>query len=124
MSNNYISILFLPFLILLFLASIQTGFAIDLIEQIESDLEAVANSTHTANLGEERLGLFPDVPTLKEAIGSDWTVGARRLVAGPKGLPQEVIDVIEIGGQEGIRKSQIKEIHGSQGFWHGLSKRQ
>jgi tripartite-type tricarboxylate transporter receptor subunit TctC len=43
-----------------------------------------------AHMGSERLGIFPDVPTLKEATGSDWTVAAWRAIAAPKGLPEDV----------------------------------
>jgi tripartite-type tricarboxylate transporter receptor subunit TctC len=35
-------------------------------------------------------GLYPNVPTLKAATGSNWTVGAWRGIAGPKGLPADV----------------------------------
>lgn len=34
--------------------------------------------------------LYPQVPTLKSATGSDWTMGVWRGIAGPKGLPAEV----------------------------------
>ena len=34
--------------------------------------------------------LYPQVPTLKSATGSDWTIGAWRGIAGPKGLPADV----------------------------------
>lgn len=34
--------------------------------------------------------LYPQVPTLKSAIGADWTVGAWRGMAAPKGLPKDV----------------------------------
>jgi tripartite-type tricarboxylate transporter receptor subunit TctC len=34
--------------------------------------------------------LYPQVPTLKAAIGSDWTMGVWRGIAGPKGLPADV----------------------------------
>ncbi|NBW69200.1 MAG: tripartite tricarboxylate transporter substrate binding protein [Betaproteobacteria bacterium] len=35
-------------------------------------------------------GLYPNVPTLKAATGSNWTIGAWRGIAGPKGLPADV----------------------------------
>jgi len=35
-------------------------------------------------------GLYPNVPTLKSATGSNWTIGAWRGIAGPKGLPADV----------------------------------
>jgi tripartite-type tricarboxylate transporter receptor subunit TctC len=34
--------------------------------------------------------LYPNVPTLKAAMGSDWAIGAWRGMAGPKGLPADV----------------------------------
>ena len=34
--------------------------------------------------------LFPNVPTLKAAIGSDWTMAAWRGIAAPKGMPADV----------------------------------
>jgi tripartite-type tricarboxylate transporter receptor subunit TctC len=34
--------------------------------------------------------LYPNVPTLKSATGSDWTIGAWRGMAAPKGLPADV----------------------------------
>ena len=40
--------------------------------------------------GSNRNPAFPDVPTLKEAIGVDYTTGAWRGIAGPKGLPAAV----------------------------------
>ena len=35
-------------------------------------------------------GLYPNVPTLKPATGSNWAIGAWRGIAGPKGLPADV----------------------------------
>ena len=34
--------------------------------------------------------LYPNVPTLKSLTGSDWTMGAWRGLAGPKGMPADV----------------------------------
>ena len=33
--------------------------------------------------------VYPDVPTVKEAVGVDWSLGAWRGVAGPKDMPAE-----------------------------------
>jgi len=43
-----------------------------------------------ASMSAERQDLFPDVPTLKEGTGSDWTLAVWRAVAAPDGLPDEV----------------------------------
>jgi tripartite-type tricarboxylate transporter receptor subunit TctC len=36
--------------------------------------------------------LYPDVPTARQAVGTDWTLGGWRGVAAPKGLPPAVED--------------------------------
>ena len=38
--------------------------------------------------------LYPNVPTLKAATGSDWAIGAWRGIAAPKGLPPAVAQKI------------------------------
>lgn len=43
-----------------------------------------------AIMSSSRADLFPDVPTLKEAVGSDWQIGAWRGIVGPSGLPEDV----------------------------------
>lgn len=43
-----------------------------------------------AVLADKRSTLYPNVPTLKEATGSNWTMAAWRGIAAPKGLPPEV----------------------------------
>lgn len=75
-----------------------------------------------ATMGEKRLDIFPDVPTLKEATGSDWTVGAWRVVAGPAGLPQEAVDVLAPALQKVYESDAFKEFMTNQGFgmvWRG-----
>ena len=43
-----------------------------------------------AIMDSKRAALFPNVPTMKDAAGSGWTVSAWRGIAGPKGLPKDV----------------------------------
>ena len=62
----------------------------------------------------ERNPTFPDVPTLKEATGLDWTIAAWRGIAGPADLPQEVVDVLV---------PVLKEIHDSQEFRDFMAQR-
>ena len=45
-----------------------------------------------AVMSPQRNGVFPNVPTLKEATGSDWTIAAWRGIAAPKGLPKDVAE--------------------------------
>jgi tripartite-type tricarboxylate transporter receptor subunit TctC len=41
-------------------------------------------------MSSKRLEGFPETPTLKEAIGSDWTYSVVHGVAGPKDLPDDI----------------------------------
>jgi tripartite-type tricarboxylate transporter receptor subunit TctC len=45
-----------------------------------------------AVMAEKRAALYPNVPTLKEATGSDWTMAAWRGIAAPKNIPPEARD--------------------------------
>ena len=56
---------------------------------------------------------FPDVPTLKEAIGIDYTTGAWRGIAAPKGLPADIA-----GKLTAALKKAINEFEGVPGL-HG-----
>ena len=59
-------------------------------------------------------GLFPNVPLLKSETGSGWTNGAWRGVAGPKGMPKEVVDKLA---------ASIKKIYDSKAYADFLASR-
>lgn len=69
-----------------------------------------------ANMGDERLGIFPDVPTLKEATGSDWTVGAWRMVAGPAGLPDDIAKKLTTAVEKAYNSDEYKDFMTGRGF--------
>lgn len=69
-----------------------------------------------AHMGPKRLGQFPDVPTLKEATGSDWTVAVWRLIAGPKGLSKDVLDVLVPAVEKAYESKEYAEFMKSRGF--------
>lgn len=58
--------------------------------------------------------LYPDVPTLKAAIGSDWTMAAWRGIVGPKGLPAEARDKLA---------AAIKKVAASKDYTEFMAKR-
>ena len=58
--------------------------------------------------------LYPDVPTLKAAIGSDWTMAAWRGIVGPKGLPAEARDQLA---------AAIKKVAASKDYTEFMAKR-
>lgn len=69
-----------------------------------------------ANMGATRLAIFPDVPTLKEATGSDWTVGAWRVIAGPKGLPDDITTKLIAALKTAYDSEEYKSFMESRGF--------
>ena len=69
-----------------------------------------------AVMDDKRTGLFPDVPTMQQAIGVNYQVAAWRGIAGPKGLPAEV-DAKLIGTIKKIAESkEWKEFAASKGY--------
>ena len=66
--------------------------------------------------GAQRNPAFPDVPTLKEATGISWTIGAWRGFAGPKGLPQEVTDKLVPALAKVYESKEYKESSSSLTF--------
>ena len=69
-----------------------------------------------AHMGPKRLPEFPDVPTLKEATGSDWTIACWRLIVGPKGLPKEVLDVLAPAVKKAYESKEYVDFMKARGF--------
>ncbi|MGO1765632.1 ABC transporter substrate-binding protein [Advenella sp. S44] len=67
-----------------------------------------------AIMSKERSPMYPDVPTLKETTGNDWTVGVWRGIAGPKGLPDDITAKLE---------AALKNVNESKEFRDFMSKR-
>ncbi|MEP9351556.1 tripartite tricarboxylate transporter substrate binding protein [Xanthobacter sp. KR7-225] len=69
-----------------------------------------------AIMSAERSKLMPSVPTLKEATGSDWTIGAWRGVAAPKGLPAEVAQKLQAALKKAYESKEYQDFLASRGF--------
>ncbi|MDU9005180.1 tripartite tricarboxylate transporter substrate binding protein [Sedimentitalea todarodis] len=69
-----------------------------------------------AVMGEERLGAFEDVPTLKEATGSDWKMAAWRGIAGPKGMPDEATATLSAALEVVWNSAEFQEFMNGRGF--------
>jgi len=67
-----------------------------------------------AVFSEERLGRYPDVPTVEEATGEAVTGGTWRAVSGPAGMDPALIDRIE---------ATVKQAYDSEGFQTGMEER-
>jgi tripartite-type tricarboxylate transporter receptor subunit TctC len=64
----------------------------------------------------ERQALFPDVPTIKESVESDWTLAVWRTVAGPKGLPEDVQTKLEAALKKAYDSEEYKKFMTERGF--------
>src|SRR3954468_20677901 len=59
---------------------------------------------------------FPDVPTLKEAMGIDYSTGAWRGIAGPKGLPADVSAKLTASLKKVYDSKEFKDFMSNRGF--------
>ena len=69
-----------------------------------------------AVMASTRSTLFPNVPTLKEATGSDWATGAWRGIAAPKGLPANVAARLEASVKKAYDSKEYKDFMTQRGF--------
>ncbi len=63
-----------------------------------------------------RQELFPNVPTLKEAVESDWTLAVWRTIAAPKGLPDDVKAKLEAALEKAYNSEEYKKFMNERGF--------
>jgi tripartite-type tricarboxylate transporter receptor subunit TctC len=59
---------------------------------------------------------FPNVPTLKEAMGIDYSTGAWRGIAGPKGLPADVAAKLTASLKKVYDSKEFKDFMSNRGF--------
>ncbi len=60
--------------------------------------------------------LYPNVPTLKAATGSDWKLGAWRGIAAPKGIPAEARDKLVAAIKKIAASRDYNDFMSSRGF--------
>ena len=78
-----------------------------------------------AIMATSRSALFPNVPTLKEAAGSDWATGAWRGIAAPKGLPPAIATRLEASVKKAYDSKEYKDFMAQRGFgllWGGSTE--
>ena len=71
-----------------------------------------------AIMDDKRAALFPDVPTMQQAIGVNYSVAAWRGIAGPKGLPADVDGQAHRDDQEDRREQGVEGLRREQGLRH------
>lgn len=67
-----------------------------------------------AVMATERNAAFKDIPTLKEVAGIDYSVGAWRGIAAPKGLPKDIADKLT---------AELKKVNASKEFLEFMANR-
>ena len=69
-----------------------------------------------AIMDSQRNPIFPNVPTLKEALGSDWTLGAWRGIVAPKGASKEVTDRLVPALKKVYDSKEYQDFMSSRGY--------
>jgi tripartite-type tricarboxylate transporter receptor subunit TctC len=69
-----------------------------------------------AVMAPQRNPQFPDVPTLKESIGVDYSVGAWRGMAGPLNMPAEIAQALTAALQKVWNSQEFKDFMNARGF--------
>jgi len=69
-----------------------------------------------AIMAPQRNPAFKDVPTLKETLGTDWTLAAWRGIAAPKGVPKEVSDRLVPALKKAWDNAAFKDFMNQRGF--------
>ncbi|MBA2963417.1 MULTISPECIES: tripartite tricarboxylate transporter substrate binding protein [Ramlibacter] len=69
-----------------------------------------------AIMANERNPAFASVPTLKEAMGVDYSVGAWRGIAGPKGLPADISAKLVASLKKANDSKEFRDFMANRGF--------
>ena len=60
-------------------------------------------------MADKPAALYPNVPTLKQATGSNWATGAWRGIAAPKGLPADIVDKLNAATKKVLEDPGVKK---------------
>lgn len=60
--------------------------------------------------------LYPNVPTLKDATGSDWTLAAWRGIVAPKGLSKDIADKLLAALEKVHKSAEFNDFMKQRGF--------
>ncbi len=69
-----------------------------------------------AIMNDKPSALYPNVPTLKSAVGSDWTMAAWRGLVAPKGIPAEARDKLSAALKKVAASKDYTEFMAKQGY--------
>src|SRR5437868_12414253 len=60
--------------------------------------------------------IYPNVPTLKNELGTDWAIAAWRVIAAPKGIPADVQKTLAASLKKVYDSKEYKDFMASRGF--------
>ena len=60
--------------------------------------------------------LYPNVPTLKKELGTNWQIAAWRVIAAPKGIPAEAQKTLTSALKRVYDSKEYKDFMASRGF--------
>ncbi len=60
--------------------------------------------------------LYPNLPTLKQELGSSWQIAAWRVIAAPKGIPADVQKTLASALKKVYDSKEYKDFMASRGF--------
>ena len=69
-----------------------------------------------AILDDEPSTLYPKVPTAKEAIGSEWTLGTWRGIGAPKNLPAPIENRLKAAVKKACESQEYADFMANRGF--------
>jgi tripartite-type tricarboxylate transporter receptor subunit TctC len=69
-----------------------------------------------AQMDNKRLALYPNVPTLKEGAGSDWTILTWRGVLGPAGIPADITPKMIASVKKAFDSPEFQDFMKNRGF--------
>ncbi|MFH1488638.1 MAG: tripartite tricarboxylate transporter substrate-binding protein, partial [Pseudomonadota bacterium] len=69
-----------------------------------------------AGFGEKRDSMFPDCPMMVEFGYKDMFFSTRQGLAGPPGMPKDVLDVIADAVAKAVKDPKLQKIADKQGF--------
>lgn len=92
---------------------------IDIVPSSVPEARSMMEAGRVKSLGvmaPERIPSFPDVPTIKEELGTDYQVGEWRGIAGPKGMDPEVVSTLEAALEKAYNSDTYQDFMSNQGF--------
>lgn len=96
-----------------------TSSAIDIVATTMPEAQTMVDARKVRTLAimrPTRDPAYPDVPTIKETVGADWSLGAWRGVAGPKALPSDVSKRLGDALKKVVTGDEFKKLMDSRKF--------